>query len=227
MKCPGQDSRYWKPGAIFETECPKCGNTLEFFKDDTTRKCAKCGNKIVNPEMDFGCASYCQFAEQCIGSLPEEVLANKQDLFKDRVAVEVKRHFGRDFKGIGRAMKVGRYAEKIGKAEKGNLGVILVAAFLHGVDAGKREELTTAKEILTKLQAGDELISEVSDIILNHADAKEDSSPNLKTVHDAYAIVILEENMKNGDEGQKGLKLEIESVFLTESGREMARAMIP
>ena len=25
MKCPGQDSRYWKPGAIFEEKCPECG----------------------------------------------------------------------------------------------------------------------------------------------------------------------------------------------------------
>jgi hypothetical protein len=31
MKCPGQDSQYWKPGAIFETKCPKCGAEVEFF----------------------------------------------------------------------------------------------------------------------------------------------------------------------------------------------------
>ena len=34
MKCPGQDSRYWKPGAIFEALCPECGAGVEFFKDD-------------------------------------------------------------------------------------------------------------------------------------------------------------------------------------------------
>lgn len=33
MKCPGQDSRYWKEGAIFEVDCPKCGKPVEFFKD--------------------------------------------------------------------------------------------------------------------------------------------------------------------------------------------------
>jgi len=37
MKCPRQDSRYWKPGAIFEARCPECGNDVEFFKGDTTR----------------------------------------------------------------------------------------------------------------------------------------------------------------------------------------------
>ena len=25
MKCPGQDTRYWKPGDIFESPCPACG----------------------------------------------------------------------------------------------------------------------------------------------------------------------------------------------------------
>ena len=41
MKCPGQDSQYWKPGAIFETKCPKCGAEVEFFKDDSMRRCGK------------------------------------------------------------------------------------------------------------------------------------------------------------------------------------------
>ena len=75
MKCPGQDSRYWKAGAIFEAKCPECDHLVEFFKDDTTRKCPKCEHKFANPKMDFGCASYCQYAKECIGDLPPELLA--------------------------------------------------------------------------------------------------------------------------------------------------------
>ena len=60
MKCPGQDTQYWKPGAIFEEKCPECGAAVEFFKDDTTRKCPKCGHRFLNPKLDFGCAAYCQ-----------------------------------------------------------------------------------------------------------------------------------------------------------------------
>jgi len=70
MKCPGQDTRYWKPEAIFDAKCPKCNQLIEFFKDDTTRKCSKCGHRFLNPAMDFGCASYCRFAKQCTGNLP-------------------------------------------------------------------------------------------------------------------------------------------------------------
>ena len=103
MKCPGQDSRFWKPGSIFEIECPQCGQAVEFFKDDTTRRCNQCGSRILNPRMDFGCASYCQYAEQCLGELPPELLAQKEDLLKDRVAIEMKKYFGKDFRRIGHA----------------------------------------------------------------------------------------------------------------------------
>jgi hypothetical protein len=48
--------------------------------------------------MDFGCASYCKYAEQCLGELPPELLAQRDDLLKDRVAVEMKRYFGRNFR---------------------------------------------------------------------------------------------------------------------------------
>ena len=34
MKCPGQDSRYWKAGAIFEAKCLECDHLVEFFKDN-------------------------------------------------------------------------------------------------------------------------------------------------------------------------------------------------
>ena len=71
MKCPGQDMRFWRPGDIFETQCPKCDRRVEFFKDEVKRKC-RCGHEIVNPKMDFGCAQWCQNAEQCVGRVPEE-----------------------------------------------------------------------------------------------------------------------------------------------------------
>ncbi|HUV50769.1 MAG TPA: hypothetical protein VMW78_07120 [Anaerolineae bacterium] len=69
MKCPGQDTRYWKPEAIFDAKCPGCSHKVEFFKDDTTRKCPNCGRRFKNPNIDFGCALYCQFAGQCTGNL--------------------------------------------------------------------------------------------------------------------------------------------------------------
>ena len=86
MKCPGQDMKYWKDNAIFDVACPKCGTSVEFYKDDTSRKCGSCGHRFVNPKMDFGCASYCQYAEQCLGALPEDFTGGRDNLLKDKVA---------------------------------------------------------------------------------------------------------------------------------------------
>ncbi len=210
MKCPGQDSRYWKPGAIFDAKCPRCGNEVEFFKDDTTRLCKKCGHRFLNPGLDFGCASYCKYAEQCIGNLPPELIAQKDDLLKDRVAIEMKRYFNKDFKRIGHATRVARYAERIGKEEGGNLSVILTAAYLHdiGIKEAERKYQSTAyqyqeeegppvaREILERLGAGDELIEEVCDIIGHHHHPEPEEGINFKSIYDADMIANLEEKQK-------------------------------
>ncbi|MBW1961346.1 MAG: HD domain-containing protein [Deltaproteobacteria bacterium] len=240
MKCPGQDSRYWKPGAIFEVKCPKCGKEVEFFKDDTSRKCQHCGNRFVNPHMDFGCAAYCPYAEQCLGTLPPEVAMKNENLLKDRVAVEMKRYFGRDFKRIGHASRVARYAEKIGKAEGGNLAVILTAAFLHDIGikesekkyqstAAKYQELEgppIARKILSKLGAPAVLIDEACDIIGHHHHPRQNETVNFKCLFDADTIVNLEEQHKENSMDTARLEKIIAKQFLTETGANLARKML-
>lgn len=237
MKCPGQDSRYWKPGAIFEVKCPECGNEVEFFKDDTTRLCKKCGHRFVNPEMDFGCASYCPYAEQCLGDLPPELLAERDDLLKDRVAIEMKRYFGQDFKRIGRAANVARYAERIVKEEKGNPAVVLCAAYLHdiGIHEAERKYNSTAvqhhqkegppiaRDILTRLGTREELIEEVCDIIGHHHHPGNKETLNFKIVYDADLIVNLRERQKDGEIEREKLSEIIEKKMLTDAGKRLAR----
>jgi HD superfamily phosphodiesterase len=237
MKCPGQDSRFWEPGAIFEAQCPNCGQAVEFFKDESSRKCKKCGHKFVNPKMDFGCASYCKFAEQCLGDLPPELLAKREDLLRDRVAVEMKKYFGRDFKRIGHAMKVARYAEQIVKEERGDPGIVLAAAYLHdiGIREAERqykssavryqEELgpPVAREILSNLGAREELIEEVCDIIAHHHHPRDPETLNYRCLYDADLIVNLEENTQEDPLTVETLAGMIEKNFLTEKGKALAR----
>lgn len=240
MKCPGQDSRYWKAEAIFDEKCPKCGHIVEFFKDDPARKCSQCGHRFINPKMDFGCASYCEFAEQCMGTLPPELLAEKEDLLKDRVAIEMKRYFKADFKRIGHATKVARHAERIGKMEAGNLAVILCAAFLHdiGIHEAERKHNSTAaryqeeegppiaREILEKLRAKEALIEEVCDIIGHHHHPREDDTTNFKVLYDADLIVNLEEEHKEKPKTGDRLEELMANAFLTESGKAEARKVL-
>jgi len=237
MKCPGQDSRYWQSNAIFETTCTKCGGPVEFFKDDTTRKCDRCGHRMMNPKMDFGCASYCEYAEQCLGTLPPELVAQKEDLLKDRVAVEMKRYFKSDFKRIGHAMRVARHAEVIGRAEGGNLSVILCAAYLHDIgihEAERKYQSTAAKyqeaegpaiarEILTRLGANEALISEVVDIVSHHHHPRKDETTNFKVLYDADLITNLEEKHKETPISAERLGSILEKSLLTDSGREEAK----
>lgn len=237
MKCPGQDSRYWEAGAIFEVKCPQCGHLVEFFKDESKRKCKHCGHLFVNPKMDFGCASYCKYAEQCLGDLPPELVAQRDDLLKDRVALEMKRYFGRDFKRIAHATKVARYAEVIVKAERGDPAVVLSAAYLHdiGIKEAERKFNSTAaryqeeegppiaREILTKLGARLELIEEVCDIVGHHHHPRDPETVNFKCLYDADLIVNLEENHKEQAITPERLAKTVDGSFLTERGRGLVR----
>ncbi|MBN1849454.1 MAG: HD domain-containing protein [Deltaproteobacteria bacterium] len=236
MKCPGQDSRYWKADAVMDVKCPKCGHEVEFFKDDTTRRCKHCGHKFLNPGMDFGCASYCKFAGQCIGNLPPELIAQKENLLKDRVAIEMKRYFKTDFKRIGHASRVARYAEQIGREEQGNLAIILIAAYLHdiGIKEAERKHQSTAarfqeqegppiaREILTQLGAKEEIITEVMDIIGHHHHPGPSESIDFKCVYDADLLVNLEEKKREEPMDLTKWAEVARKSFLTKSGKALA-----
>ena len=210
---------------------------MEFFKDDSTRCCKKCGHRFVNPEMDFGCASYCPYAEQCLGDLPPELLAERDDLLKDRVAIETKHYFGQDFKRIGHAANVVRYAERIVKEEQGNPAVVLCAAYLQDIgiheaerkyDPGdarhhEKEGVPIAVEILTRLGARDELIDEVCDIIGRRHHPRDKDPLNFKILHDADLIVNLETRCKVREIERNSLPKIIEKTFLTNTGKRLAR----
>ena len=58
-KCSGNDFSEWGFDSIFELECPHCGNTVEFFKDEITRRCPECKSIIKNTSGDYGCGQWC------------------------------------------------------------------------------------------------------------------------------------------------------------------------
>ncbi len=239
MKCPGQDSRFWGPEAISESSCPKCGGPIEFFKDESSRKCRKCGAKALNPKMDFGCAAYCRFAAQCLGTdMPPELLARRTDLLKDRVAAEVKKFLGRNFKRIGRTLKVVEYAGKIRQSEGGDPAVVTLAAYLSAIAGGvstgpersagrfSPEDVTEAQSILSRTGVPEELTRATLSILKNlGCTGQPDNSVNFKCVFDAIRIADLSGALKAG-QPENGSGAAFDEPFLTQTGKKMMEQVL-
>ena len=151
MKCPGQDTRFWKPDDIFTAECPKCGADIEFFKDDARRRCAWCGHMFYNPKISLGCAEWCQYAEKCVPELMQEKKAAQT--FKEHLAELVHARLG-DSGGWERTEKGMHYALELLKSEGGDPRVVLAAVLLHRVESGE------ARHLLEELQAEEDTRSE-------------------------------------------------------------------
>jgi hypothetical protein len=161
IKCPGQDTRYWKPGDIFVMECPKCGAEIEFFKDDTRRRCAWCGHMFYNPKIELGCAEWCQYAEKCV---PDLVRAKKAaQTFKDLLGEMVQTHFQGDPAAWERTAKGMAYAQDLLKAEGGDPKVVLAAVLLHRVEPAR------AKEFLAELETEPEIIAAIEELLAGQA----------------------------------------------------------
>jgi HD superfamily phosphodiesterase len=240
MKCPGQDSRYWDGEAVFDAACARCGEMIEFFKDESARTCKHCGHRMLNPRLDFGCAAYCPYGEQCLGGLPDGLKAKKLDLLKERVAMEMKNFFGSDSRRINHANRVADYAMEINESEHGNPAVVRIAAYLHDLDTTAAElesrsgtpapRQQTApppvREILAGLGAEEELITEVCEIIGHHHPPRAEETINFKIVYDADLLVKLEEQQRKAPTEPERLAETIESSFLTESGRRIAARVL-
>ncbi len=157
MKCPGQDTRYWKPGDIFAAECPKCGAEIEFFKDDARRRCAWCGHMFYNPKIELGCAEWCQYAEKCVPELMQEKKAAA--LFRERLAELVQARLGAEspaWRAVERGVKL---AQDLLKAEGGDPKVVLAATLLHGLDQDQ------ARALLEELETEPEITEAVLDLL--------------------------------------------------------------
>ena len=237
MKCPGQDTQNWKSGDIFEAPCKSCGRIIEFFKDDTSRRCKGCGARVLNPKIDFGCAAYCAFADQCLRELPPEILAQRTNIFKDRVACEMRRYFGHDQKRIRHAERVADVGGRILEQEPADFAVVMAAAYLHDIgikEAEKRyqssearyqEELGPyiARTLLESLKADAKLIDEVCDIIGHHHHPRTQETDNFKVLYDADSIVNLEELGSDKLSDREKLERVIVKNLLTEAGKALAR----
>jgi len=230
VRCPGQDQRFWKPEDIFDVNCPGCGKPVEFFKDEPKLKCRDCGQVVVNPKIDMGCAQWCQYAEQCLAVS----VKNEANVIRERLIKEMTDAFGIDQKRIDHAMAVLNYAEQILFCEGGDPLVVKAAAILHdigiheaerkhGSSMGKYQEIEgppIAREILSKYELDEEIIEHICKIIANHHSSKDIDTPEFKIIWDADWLVNLPSEFSNA--AKEKVQTRIDKIFRTNQGRQIA-----
>jgi Zn ribbon nucleic-acid-binding protein len=157
IKCPGQDTRFWKSDDIFTVECPKCGAEIEFFKDDTRRRCAWCGHLFYNPKIELGCAEWCQYADKCVPELVKEKQA--MQTFKERLRERALALAGEDPELATRLDRGLVLATDLLKAEGGDPKVVFAAILLQKVG------LEQAKELLAELETEQEISQSILEVL--------------------------------------------------------------
>jgi hypothetical protein len=138
MKCPGQDRRYWTQDAVFEAPCPQCGANVEWFKDEGSGRCRKCGHRFLNPGADFGCAQWCALAQECVGFAPERQgnVGVGEGALAARLIQALKEHCADQQTRLAQAMAAFQHAKELVVKEGGDPRVVLAAALLLGSDGG-------------------------------------------------------------------------------------------
>lgn len=187
MQCPGQDNRYWSGEAVFEIPCPQCEAMLEFFKDDSQRLCKQCGHRVLNPKIDFGCASYCPHAEQCMGSLPAGLRIEQADLFKKKLAVAVGKQLLDAKQKYLLVSKRAEFAEQLCRQEGGNMAAVVAAALL--------SESETPLSLLNELKAADDMTSEVTRLLTRKPARNDEETASAAIFHDACLLGDLSLNI--------------------------------
>ena len=233
VKSPGQDQRFWKPEDIFEVQCTGCDHTIEFFKDEPKLKCRKCGQIVVNPKIDLGCAEWCQYGDQCLG-----VSTTKRTIYmRDRLIYEMKKVFGEDQQRIEHALAVLDYAEKIQTNEGGDPLIVRAAAILHdigiheaeqknGSSAGKYQEIEgppIAEEILKQYDLDAEVIEHICKIIANHHTLSDFDTTEFRIILDADRLVNIPEDFP--DTSEEKLQKIIDKKFKTHEGCRIAKKL--
>lgn len=216
--CPGQDTRYWRPGDIFEITCASCGSAVEFFKDDVRRRCHGCGALVQNPKITLGCAQWCEHAKACLGYDPKEALAEADEAttsLLDQLLQAAREALEGDQDRLDSALSVTEEAEALLRSEAADHRVVLASALLGEVEGERRRAL------LEGLDFEKGIVKEVEGVIRGDEGADERSR---RLLSDARSLVDLRGALRSGAE-QEALTL-LKARLQTEAGRARGEQLL-
>ncbi|OGO30533.1 MAG: hypothetical protein A2Z29_11175 [Chloroflexi bacterium RBG_16_56_11] len=157
------------------------------------------------------------------------------EVLKDDLLRTMEDYFGDDSRRINHARRVTAYAERLLEVEGGDYPIVVGAGVLHDIgiheaerkhhsSGGKYQEIEgppIARGILNRLGFEKAQVDEICEIIAHHHSPGKINSANFKILYDADWLVNLADEYDIKD--KKKLAGIIETVFLTESGKALAR----
>jgi hypothetical protein len=172
MRCPGQNTMFWKPEDIFDVACPGCGKPVEFWKDDAKRTC-ECGHRFSNPKRDLGCLAYCQYAENCMPEMFEG--DNLRAIYRDRLIAALRGRLSPEPGQLRRLLEAAELAEETFVEKGGEPKVVIGASIISSLlrsqpqddpsDPGSRGlDQEEARSILSKVGTEPEVIDRICKI---------------------------------------------------------------
>ncbi len=237
--CPGQDRRLWHPEDIVELACERCGQELEFFKDEGVQDCPVCGKRVVNPKVSMGCAQWCAHARECLGYDPQAAppVGGSQTSLAARLIAAMQAEFGDDRRRIEHALAVLDLAEQILVREKADPRVVVAAAILHdiGIQAAERkygsaagchqevEGPPIATRMLRSVRFAEEAIGQVCQIIAHHHRGGLETS-EFRILWDADNLVNARDDGEEGEDRQ-ATRRRLARILRTEAGRQLADSL--
>ena len=232
MRCPGQDTRYWQGDAAFEVPCPKCGRSVELFKDESSARCTQCGHRFSNPRLDLQCAKWCAHAKECLGFLPDgpETTNLGEGALAGRLIRAVKEAFPDDQTRITRALVVFGHAKELASREGGDPRVILAAALLRDVGPSPQDPdsapVQSPRHILQEIGLPEDVIEQACQTItqLRAGTQLRSGRPSdtiaWKVAHDAYRLAdMASEDCSDAEQVENIIAKEL----MTEAARQRAR----
>jgi len=228
IRCPGQNTLFWKPDDIYDVTCPSCGAPVEFWKDDSKRSC-KCGHRFLNPKRDLGCLEYCKYAEQCMPDMFQG--ENLKALYRDRLLVGAKIALKPEDARLKRSQEIAEVAEEILDGEGGQPKVVFAATILgdlvlnshpQGVSSSQGESpIAIVTKVLADLGTEKEVIDQVCQIVEDRINATSSEEVNHRIVSDALMVADLLEKKTLLEEA--AIERLIEKKVQTETGKRVAR----
>ncbi len=235
MKCPGQDRGYWKGDCVSELPCPRCGSTVEFFKDESSRSCGQCGHRFSNPRVALDCASWCDQAEACLGLSYAHgyELGEGDTALSGRLMQALEQEFQHEPARFARALLVFQHAKELASMVGVNPGVVLPAALLlelegdpsptSGSPLPEAGSLLRSQELLSRARVDPDSIVGITGLLDSLRNRPEEDRDEVRVLEDSLTLAKMTIADRPAD--LRGLESLIESRLRTEAGKARARQL--